>query len=518
MTLQKQKGVALIVALIMLSMITLVAGVLLRNSAQQEKVTYSNTTVAHAQFAAELALREAINRITLPETDPNFLPRPPITNLGVFATGSKDSSTESPPGSYKYSYTIEYKKLNNVIAFDNRGRPIFLVKAEGQSNNARRRVEIAIVDTFERSPFGFGLTGCQGVWLDSNTIVRSLNSKFDTYPLDPIGKDALFGNAGNILTLENVSVVDGKKRRGNIDIGGRVFGNVVSAGTVNLYGGTVRGYINADGQITIDGNSQVAGNVYTPIPVVGTSQVIGQLVYSERPIYQIQEECDELEGKGVYRVVQDKIVQLQNNNNNNEIDNRYVRNGVLTATGTRQAPVVINLGAPGTTKSYSLSGLNIGDHVTINVRGTVNLTLTGDLTMMSSTAALNILTDASLRVYSHGAVYLDKTPFNYADNGALPTSLIIYTSVSDGETVPSVSNAKVQLASPNTIFRGLVYAPNAFVRFKSNNAMYGAIRGKWIRMESNTQFTYDQAAADIDAARRGYRLLYWNEPSYDSYE
>lgn len=518
MTLHKQSGVALVVALIILSMVMLVAGVLLRNSAQQEKVTLSNTTVTHAQFAAELALREAIIRITAPETDPNFLPRPPLTTLTVFATGSKDGSTETPPGSYKYSYTIEYKKLNGQIAFDNRGKPIFLIKAEGNSNNARRRVELAVVDTFEPSPFAFGLVGCQGVWLDSNTIVRSLNSKVDTYPLDPISKDAKFGNFGNILTLENVSVIDGKKIRGNIDIGGKVFGNVISAGTVNLYSGVVNGYINAGGQITIDGQSQVAGSVYTPVPVVGTSQIIGQLTYTDRPIYETQEQCDGLQGKGVFKVVQDKIVELQNNNSNSEIDSRFLRNGVLTATGTRQSPVVINLGAAGTTKNYSLAGLNIGDHVIINVRGKVNVTLTGDLSMMSSTAALNILTDAGLTVYSHGAVYLDKTPFNYASNAALPTSLVIYTSVSDGNTVPGVSNAKVQLASPNTIFRGLVYAPNALVRFKSNNAMYGAIRGKWIRMESNTQFTYDQAASDIDATRQGYRVMYWNEPSYDSYD
>ena len=52
-------GVALVIALVMLSVILTVTGVLLRNTRQQDQLTGTNTAAARAQFAAELALRDA---------------------------------------------------------------------------------------------------------------------------------------------------------------------------------------------------------------------------------------------------------------------------------------------------------------------------------------------------------------------------------------------------------------------------------------------------------------------------
>jgi len=523
---RNQNGVALVVALVMLSVIALVAGVMLRNVAQQEKLSAATISVSKAQFAAELGLRDAILRITAVEGTPNKIVGPVLTSpqaLSVFATGSYDGYASTPPDDYQFDYTVEYKLVTNpttnisVPITNDRGQAVYVVKAEGRSGVARRRVEIGIIDNFRSSPFGFGLIGCEGVWLEAAAETRSLNSMFDIYPLDPISKAFDFGDAGSILTLNsNINVVDGKKIRGNVDINSAlVRGNIISGGTVNVASGTVRGYITAEDKVTIDGNSIVNGSVYAN-PLEASGKILGRIVISDRPLYETQEECD---GLKVTDLVNGKIATATTNNNNSTIPVAYLNPNtrILSATGTSRNPVTINFGQDNTETTYYLSSANIGENVNINVNGIVNFVMNGNFSMLSDKTKLTIANNASLRIYTAGGMLLDKAQFNYSNNQAKPTSLIIYSSASDGNTVPSVNDAKIQLAAPNTIFRGLVYAPKAYVRVKSNNSLYGSLRGKWIRMEANTKFTYDKAAGTIDAEKQGYRLSYWSEPPYDNY-
>ena len=450
---------------------------------------------------------------------------------GVFATGSIDTTTLTPPGDYRYTYSVEYKKISNSLAFTERGQPVFVIKSEGQSGNARRRAELAIIDMYNPMPWGFGLVGCEGVFLEAAAQTRALNSAKDVYPLDPIPKKYAFANAGHILTLgSNYNVQDGKKVRGNVDVaGGLVRGNIISAGTVKLASGTVRGYINAEDLVTVDGNTVVEGSIWGRA-ITGTAKWAGKSTVTPLPVGETEEACDPLD---VAQLVKDRITGSQgSNNSNNDLPTKYFNRNtaVLNASERNTSPATIQLGVTGQEKTYYLSSATVGDNITLQVSGTVNLVMGtlgagsvptgGDLTMTSKSARLNIDSGASLRIYTGGGVYLDQAPFNYADNTARPTSLIIYSSVVNdpvGAGVPSVNNAKVQLAAPNTLFRGLVYAPYAYIRVKSNNSLYGSLRGRWIRLESNTAFTYDQAAASIDATYQGYRVAYWAEQPYDTY-
>ena len=522
---QRESGVALVIALVMLSVVLVVTGVLLRNSRQQEQLTARKTDVARAQFAAELGLREALQRLTVPGS-PNAISKPTPSTTWT-ATGSGVATD------HQYAYTISFKKIGNTVVTTERGQPIFVITSEGRSAEARRRAELAVIDIYNPAPFGWGLVGCTSVFLDGNVQTRALNSSTTTFPTNPpLSKFDGFSNAGDILALGTSNIIDSGKTRGTVDVDSSslVRGKIVSQGTVNVASSSVRGGpIDALGIVTLDGRSVIEGAVYGK-SISGTAKWTGgKISLNSVRNYVIPDQCDLVQpGVNVTKFVDDAIVAAATNSNGEfpsgakyyTPSNRKLEYPPANSKGS-QPVETISLGDPAgqVEKTYFFSSVTLGTNSVLKVFGRVNVVIDqGDFVMSSKDARLDIAPGSSLRIYTKQGVILDQAPINYLDNNARPTSLVIYSSASNGSSLPNtLSSAKIQLAAPNTIFRGLVFAPYAYIWVKQNNSLYGSLRGNWIRFDKNTTFTYDQAASSIDATPQGYRIAYWSEQPYDNY-
>jgi len=547
-----QAGVALIIALIMLSAILVVTGVLLRNSRQQEQASAGESAVARAQFAAELGLRQAVANLTSGLTSHRPLPVSATAKVGPFtATG----------GDYTYAYTIEYKKTASQppeVAYTSQGQPVFVIKAMGESGRARRKAELAVIDMYNPTPFGFGLVGCEGVWLDSNTRTRSLNSeaaaKGDTTQVFPgsNSKTAAFSNLGSIVALRGSNSNTKRKQYGAVIVGSgsQVRGDILSAGDIQLSGTSVVGTrVATDLSLILNGSTSIEARIYAS-SITGTAKFAGaaqNLNLGVTEDWKVGQSCDGLGVTGNTGIVQQRINSAQTSNQN-KTDNtgnligKYIfkpdtSTPTLSEKGTSSKPVTIDMGVacstpPCAERTYYLTSATFDVNVIINVLGPVNLVMNGPLTMIGSgkpsSTKLNISPRGELRIFTNSDLFLNSVDFNYADALAAPTSVIIYSSAPNSSTIvttptrefatqPDKTVARVQVNAPNTPVRALVYAPLSYVWLKNNNDYYGALRGRWILMDSGTTFTFDVAASTRDATRQGYRIAYWAEEPYDSY-
>lgn len=569
-----QSGVALIIALVMLSVILVVTGVLLRNTRQQEQLTGSNTAAARAQFAAELALRDAVQRLTAPSTSPNAITKPAATSATALTwavSRSVDATTLSTPADYKYQYTIQYRRLspddaNSPLAFTERGQPVYSIRATGESGNARRRAELAVIDSYMPSPWGWGLIGCEGVWLAGNNHTRSLNSATTPYPLGSRGQlrsYPLWEANGSILTLETDLLRDGKKVKGNIELSSssQIRGRAVAAGTIRIAGATVTGTVLSTdvapapfpAAVTLSGSAAVNGDIYAPTisgtPRKGTATIITNPSQFPGSITtDLTQVCDSFKtvagapatGKtyndGVAGLVKARLdwakgtagatpfeEGLPSGNSNADLA-ASVCPGRTAGCALRVENTTLNLGTAGQKKAYVFSSITVGKNGTINIAGNVDLAVDGNITMDDKSGVVTIATNSQVRAYTNGGVYLDGASFNYNDPSARPTSIIIYSAASNNPatsggttTVPKTEDAMIQLSAPNTGLRALVYAPNALIWAKQNNHMYGSLRGRWIRFDQGSDFTFDQSSVNVDATIQGYRVTYWAEQPYDNY-
>lgn len=581
-----QAGVALIIALVMLSVILTVTGVLLRNTRQQDQLTGTNTAAARAQFAAELALRDAVQRLTAPATSAIAITnKPAVTSANALTwvfSRSVDATTLTTPADYKYQYTIQYRRLNpddpnSPIALTERSQPVYSIKATGESGNARRRAELAIIDAYAPSPWGWGLIGCEGVWMAGNNHTRSLNSETTPYPLGSRGQLRRYGlwePNGSILTLATNELRDGKKVKGNIELGSSslIQGRTVAAGSIRIAGSTVNGTVMSTAAtvqewgplpagVTLAGSGTVNGDVYaysvSGRAPKGTTTIVTD--YNQFPgsiRADVEQQCDGFEareGNPNPKTYPDGVTGLVAARNTAARGGTAFEGFPVATTSTPNSPgltasvcpglnvgcalrvenTTVTLGAEGQKTTYLFSSINIGRNGLLNIRGSVDIVVfpnsgEGNITMNDKTGAVTIATNSNVRVFTNGGVYLDAASFNYNDAAARPTSIIIYSSVvnpatttgtgsSAVTTVPPNDAAKIQLSAPNTGLRALVYAPKALIWAKQNNHMYGSLRGRWIRFDQGSDFTFDQSSVNVDATILGYRVTYWAEQPYDNY-
>lgn len=525
----RQSGVALIIALVMLAMVLIVAGVLLRNARQQEQASTSEAATARAQFAAELAAREAIEKIVAGTI------AGPATNAANATTWSADGSkpapvaqgTLSPTGSdnYGYRYTVTYKKVGGQILLNNRARPFYVVNAEGTSGAARRRVEVALANMMSPEIFGAGLIGCEAIRMDSGVTTRSINSVTQRHPLTrPEERKYDFGENGDVKTLQFVEVVSKKKTVGNLlATSATINGRVQSYGNVQLDGSVVNGTVAAYNNISLLGKANIFGDVYAGGTITGREMIVGALK-TVRYLPLGEELCDPIDV--VAKIAWERSESLKAGVNQAPKVTGY-KNSTQTldikGNDSKSTKDTVTLGEAGLTTRYAVSAMTVEENVNVSIKGNVIIVVDGDFTLGITTKkpiAFTIEEGASLRVYVGGRVELGaRASFNYVDTPTYyskPTSVVIYSSASDS-SINDTTSAKVRVADPGTLFRGIIYAPNALISVKSNNRTYGAFRGRWIHMEANTFLTYDEDAANVDVSRKGYRIVYWAEQPYDAY-
>lgn len=195
-----EKGIALVLALVVLVALTLMGIAALMTSSLDTQIAANERTAIQSQYAAEAGLAEAIARLNLGNTDADYAGSPPtgtnwpVTwagNDGIQTTyknwkkgfGTTISSTDSTTF-FNYSVSVSFKPwVGNKVAFYNHtcgynkstfitgGQPVYYVKSKGKSGDYRSAVVLEITkDAYSYNIKG-GFTANGGVDLRGNPTV-----------------------------------------------------------------------------------------------------------------------------------------------------------------------------------------------------------------------------------------------------------------------------------------------------------------------------------------------------------
>ena len=475
------RGIALAAVLMLLLVITLIGTLSLRMSREQQTASMNLRDLTRAQFAAEQAVREAID-LPIWSVDPD--PDNPDYNW-IHVVSAPNAGTD-----YGYSYTIRHKQALGSVAVDSEGFPIYVVQSEGTSGNARRQLEVAVVSQFKSiSVVEDAFIGCRGIPYNSSGTIGSYRSdgQFTT------------GDNANIKTIEADADV-------TIDSNATLRGYAYITGDLQIDSNArIMKDAYANGGINLGSNSTIVGAAWSGESVtIGVGASVGQSNSNVDPDPVPVQDCDPL----------DIDTYIATNTSGITTPNTAYYYGSNTPTTM----------APGQYKFTDFT-MDYGGVLQLSP-GDYTWFIDGDLSI-SSNAGVRFATGTTMTIYITGQFELDSNSYlGAASPGDLPTyvvkpaNLAVFSSA-ENTTMGLDFDAMVSMRS-NTGFMGVVYAPKAHVVFNSNNQSWGAVRGRWSQMDSNADYLYDETLADevtfTDVIDLGYKVVYWTEQSYDSYD
>jgi hypothetical protein len=494
---RKEKGMALIVSLLIVVLLTLLAVTGLRTSIVEEQISGNQKLAAKALFAAEQGVSEALED---------------LFNGTISDAGSETDTAWSAAGSaygvgYSVDYTISHQLAGGAIVVNDDGRTYFQINSTGTSQLARRMLEVAIAVEMGGASNIAGLIGCQGVSAASNVVTSSYSSSGELSD----------GDRGDVATTDADAFMymDGGS---DFDVNGQV------RSTGALYLGSdalVRRDALATLRITTESNAHVYGSATTNGNFDGSSGSVsgdinqGNTVVPD-PIVQL-EECDPWDIDSIF----DNVVGIKNSNDNNELDNGELvdcSNGVCDYKPGDDADLGIDVAA----RDYYFSNFTLESGETVTVYGEVRLYISGNFTMKSN-PELIIAPGASLKIYMEsGRFWMDSVAL--ANIGGLPINLQVFSKAENTmkddknwtDDEPDIWDDSQDIAGvkidSNSVFYGMIYAPRAHVVLYSNAEIYGSVRGRFVTTDSNLAFNYDEDLDDLWVGLpTNYQLVYWTE-------
>jgi type IV pilus assembly protein PilX len=465
----------LIVSLIMLMLLTLLAITATRTSVLEEMMAGNHKQATQALFAAEEGVSKAIDELmslTISETDVNWTASGTVTDTD-----------------YSAAYSIDHRLVAGAVAATDDGRPYYLIDSTGTSATATRNLEVVLTLEYT-SIWDSGITGCDGVDFNSNATTNSYSSSGQ-----PSSEDQ-----GHITSTTAGGDID---FRTDADING----DVRSAGDVRLDSNDlIRGDVLANGGIQLVSNAHVNGDARAAGSITGASGRVDGQVFENVTPNPINMDCDPL---GIDDVFTD-AGSIQSSHDNGELNTSYFNGTDYRVDGNNTD----TLGVAGQAKDYSLTDFTLDSDAVVTIEGDVRLYVSGNFEMFSS-ASLQLAAGASLIVYAEGAIFTDSNatvnnvgiPVEIPVEipGGIPANMSFYSNATSSDN----GDYKVSLDS-NSEFYGTVYAPRAAISMKSNTEVGGAVRGKYVNMDSNPVFSFDE---DLNAGSGGppsdYTLVYW---------
>ena len=163
---RKEKGMALIVSLLIIVLLTFLAVTGLRTSIVEEQISGNQKLAAKALFAAEQGVSEALED---------------LFNGTINHAGSETDVLWSVAGSasgvgYSVDYTVSHQLAGGAIVVNDDGRSYFQINSTGASQSARRMLEVAVALEWGGGSNVAGLIGCEGIFTDSNITTSSYSS------------------------------------------------------------------------------------------------------------------------------------------------------------------------------------------------------------------------------------------------------------------------------------------------------------------------------------------------------
>jgi Tfp pilus assembly protein PilX len=499
----KEKGMALILSLLIIVLLTLLAVTGLQTSIVEEQISGNQTLAAKALFAAEQGVSEALED---------------LFDGTISDSGSENSTSWNAVGSVSgvgYSAAYEVKHLAaagaTVTNVNDDGRTYFVIESTGSAGESvRRMLQVAIAMEMGGASNIAGLVGCQGITARSNVTTSSYNSS----------GQASEGDRGDVATTDANAFIylDGSS-------GFDIAGEVRATGALYLGGDSlVRRDALAPLRITTQSNAHIYGSASTNGNLDGSSRsVSGDINQGSsvvpNPVVQV-EPCDPLDIVGIF----EDAAGIKTANNNSEISK---------SNGSSYSGSPSVLGVNARKKDYYFSSFTLEGEETVTIRGAVRLYVGNDFTMKNKPEL--ILADrASVIIYvESGNFWMDSEakanhdPDNLIPScnpGGCPAYLKVFSktvnSVNDNkdwrDNEPDVWDDSQDVAGvkidSNSVFFGMIYAPLAHVVLYSNSEVYGSARGRFVTTDSNLAFQYDE---DLDSLWAGlpsdYQLVYWTE-------
>lgn len=502
--LRKEKGVALIVSLVIIVLLTLLAVTGLKSSIVEEQVSGNQKLAATALFAAEQGVSEAMD--------------------GIFDGTISDAGSEDDinwttgwlqgtgPG-YSFNYQVRHLLTGGATVEDDDGRSYLVIDSTGATTNggARRLLEVAVAMEKGEGANVAGLIGCQGV---------TAKSKVETSSYSSSGEDTT-GDRGDIATTDADAFM---YLVGSSDF--EVYGEVRATGAL---------FLDSDAVVSRDALANLgievkSGDIYGSAWTNGNyegdeSAVVGDIYQgpsvTPNPLVPL-ETCDPWDINAIFAEADD----IKTANDNGDI-------GI--ASGGNYSGTPATLGVAGQAKDYYFTDFTLEGVETVTVQGDVRIYVYNDFTMKSD-PQLILGAGATLKIYvESGNAWIDSNsmvnhdPLNDFPNcnpGGCPINVYLFSKLAntpkDVKYSPpdgiepdiwddSQDVAAVKIDS-NSVFYGIIYAPLGHVALYSNAQVYGSARGRYVTTDSNLDFHYDE---DLDkiwvALPTGYKMVYWTE-------
>ncbi|MBF0177128.1 MAG: hypothetical protein HQL63_09830 [Magnetococcales bacterium] len=433
----KESGSLLMVALFLILGIGALVAAMARMSGVETLETIEVIHGGRALFLAESGMENAKYRLVAQSCSLVGLTLP-VT--GQLAVGE--------------SFSVGITSLgNNQFQFD----------ATGTMGSSQRKIREMVTCTVQ-GMWDAGIVGCQGINLNGNVHINSVNSS--------VSMANLLGH-GHIRTIHANAPIT---LNGNVE----EHGNVTTTGSgsnLNLVGNsTVYADAKVTGTISLQPNTHILGSSSSGVAATTTSA-----------------DCDPL---GVTALVSGQLSAAVPAGTATAYS--WTGNGAFVAAVTYYATSfslgsnrTMNMVGPGNYVIYVTGGgnLSIAGNAVFNVTNGANLTIYmsgGGTFSVGGNGVLNLLNGSTLTLYTTGPVDIQG---NGLANAGLPIHFRIYDSYSGATALRLGGNAQLN---------GVIYAPLMPISMGGNPGVIGAVRGASISNNGNVAFNYDEALGLLD--------------------
>lgn len=225
-----ERGIALVMAMLVLLVITVMAIILMMNSTVNRQLTGLDTRSTQALTVAEAGLGEAMSRlrngdISLSTANPRAVAQiflasagsVPVTGTDTTALDTRQPAGEwlrySTPGKSPDALTVQFKTDNartTIYRYDasladpvntTTGLPIYVITATGTQGGTRRRVVAEVIQKPFVASAKAALTCNQDIRFIGNAVVCGFNHRADTP--NPAGENGRAGS-NSCITYETV--------------------------------------------------------------------------------------------------------------------------------------------------------------------------------------------------------------------------------------------------------------------------------------------------------------------------
>lgn len=370
---------------------------------------------------------------------------------------------------------------------------VYIITSTGRVRGVERSVEL-IVAKINLSIFNDALLGCDGVSISSNGKTSSYSSA------DPTKSN----HNGNISTtnpdadiyLASNAVVKGDVRAARdliMESNAIVYKSAYSNRNIQLKSNAAIGY--DDREVPYTYEAKASGY----ITLGSNAQIFGTQTPNASPPPVSPPACDPLNINDLFANNADPF---RTANDNSELNPSHFDPNELGYHITGNNRDIF--GTNGLVKKFYLTSFQMDSNAKVTIRGNVVIYVEGDFSMKSNTEII-FDADSRLTIYVSGKFSLDSnTKIN--ENG-IPSNLRIYSRAQS-----SIDGDYKVIINSNSGFAGVVYAPKASVLINSDGQIDGSVRGKFVKMDSNGEFRYDEELRKLtDAALSVYKILSWRE-------